>query len=108
MANNNAEVWIELESRTTEYRVRTFRGKALQHDINSLISGEDIQFIRICNCYWYNDADDEVETGKSQGTFERLGEKVYSNFTGEMFVRCSTILNVAILKSGFDGEPFEL
>lgn len=97
-------IWVEIESGITNYRVRTFRGKASSKDVERLTAGHGIEFIQLLDCYWYNDADDESETGKPQGTFEHLGQGPYANFTGEIFLRCSTILNVAILKAGFEGE----
>jgi hypothetical protein len=96
--------WVEIESKSTDYRVRTFRGLVAWEDIESLTSGRGIEFLRLVDCYWYNDADDEAETGKTLGTFEQLGQGTYSNFTGEIFIRCSTIINFSLLKTGFKGE----
>jgi hypothetical protein len=118
--SSDETVWIELECRTSDYRVTTFRGRARRGDVESVLGGGDVAFLRLTECYWYNDADDarqdqargfasllgrrHAEAGKP-GTFQRLGFDEYSNFTGEMSIRSATILSVAFLKEGFDGEP---
>ncbi|MEX1230393.1 MAG: hypothetical protein WEB58_09140 [Planctomycetaceae bacterium] len=99
-------IWIELECRQTDKHVRMFRGKASRADFDALVSGTPPTFIRLGECYWYNDAEEPPEEWEEPfGTFERLGKGIFSNFTGEMFVRCDTIVNISVLKDGFEGEP---
>ena len=98
-------VWIEVESQITTYRTRTFRGLADRQKVEDIINGNDTGFLALDNCYWYNEADDDVEEGKSLGTYQRLGHKEYRNFTGKIAIRCSTIVNVSYLKDGYSNEP---
>lgn len=93
-------VWIEVEANTSDDGVRTFRGRAEQADVERMISGQGLEFLRMLDCYW---ATDPVQESGAEG-FHRLGHGAFSNFTGEMYVRCSTIVNVALLKAGFEGE----
>jgi hypothetical protein len=76
-----------------------------EENVRKLLSGDDTGFLKLEKCYWYNDADDEAEDGKELGTFERLGHNAYSNFTGQIFVRCSTIINISYLNGGYESEP---
>jgi len=99
------EVWVELECRMTEYRMRTFRGRTSRLELETIVNGGAEGFIRLAECYRYNDPDLDAETGKPVGTYQRLGLDEYTNFTGEMHLRASTISNIAYLKRGFDGEP---
>jgi hypothetical protein len=119
--SSDETVWIEVECRTSDYHVRTFRGRARRGDVESVLDGGDVAFLRLTECYWYNDADDarqhqaagragllgrrHAQAGKATGTFQRLGYDEYSNFTGESNIRSATILSVSYLKAGFDGEP---
>ena len=97
--------WIEIETQISHYRVRTYRGQSDEKAINKLLSGDDSGFLKIDNCYWYNDEDDSEDEGKVNGDFDRLGKKQYANFTGTLNVKCSTIINVAYLKGGYENEP---
>ena len=98
-------VWVEVECRTSDYRIRTFRGRTSRSNVEAIVNGNEGPFLHLAECYWYNDADDDSGTGKPIGTFQRLGHDEYSNFTGEMHIRSNTILSIAYLKRGFDGEP---
>jgi hypothetical protein len=81
---------------------------ALRKDVQRVVEADDLKFLKIISCYWYNDPDDQEETGKKIGTYEHLGKSVYENFTGEVFIRCDTIINISYLKSGPEGEPKNL
>ena len=101
-------IWVELECRETENHVRMFRGRALREHIDAIVLGRTATspFIRLEQCYWYNDAEEPAEEWEEPfGSFERLGNGIFANFTGEMFIRCDTILNISVLKGGFDSEP---
>lgn len=98
-------IWIEIEAQITDYKVRTFRGLADEQKLDQLLNGSDKGFLQLNECYWYNDADDQSEDGKALGSYQRLGSKEYSNFTGLISIRCSTIINVSFLKGGFSNEP---
>lgn len=98
-------IWIEIEAQISEYKVRTYRGLADEQKIEHLLSGNDQGFLQLNECYWYSDADDQADDGKTLGSYQQLGTKEYSNFTGSICIRCSTIINVAFLKGGFSNEP---
>ncbi len=97
--------WVEFEVQKTEYQISTYRGQVDEQELNSLISGNDIKFIKMTECYWYNDPDQYDEADEAVGTFSRLGEGAYSNFSGEVYIRGEKIVGVLILQSGFTGEP---
>ena len=99
-------IWVELECRETENHVRMFRGRGGRSDIDAIIAGNAPPFIKLEECYWYNDPQESTEEWEEPfGTFERLGHGIFTNYTGEMFIRCDTILNISILKGGYDDEP---
>jgi len=100
-----AMIWIEIETQISDYKVRTYRGLADKQKIEQLLSGNDQGFLQLNECYWYNDADDQSNDGKALGSYQQLGHKEYSNFTGSICIRCSTIINVSFLKGGFSNEP---
>ena len=99
-------IWVELECRQTDHHVRMFRGRASRADFDALVAGNPPAFISLAECYWYNDAEEPAEEWEEPfGSFERLGKGIFANFTGEMFIRCDTIVNISMLKGGYDGEP---
>lgn len=98
-------IWIEIESQASAYKIRTYRGLAEKNKVDQLLSGDDQGFLELHECYWYNDADDQADIGKTSGSYQQLGSKEYSNFTGSICIRCSTSINVAFLKGGFINEP---
>lgn len=98
-------IWVEVESQVSVYKIRTYRGLAEKKKVDQLLSGDDQGFLQLNECYWYNDADDQAESGKALGSYQQLGSKEYSNFTGSICIRCTTIINVAFLKDGFSNEP---
>ena len=99
------DIWVELECRISEYRIRTFRGLSTRNEVERLVNGDDVAFLRLSGCYWYSDAEDESEFEEARGSFHRLGHRAYANFSGEMHIRGTTILNIAYLHGGFDNEP---
>ena len=101
----NEDVWVEVECRNSEFQIRCYRGLGIRDEIQRLIRGEEIAFLTLSECYWYNSPESDSEFGTTLGAFERLGYDEYANFSGEMHIRCSTIVNLAYLHGGFESEP---
>jgi hypothetical protein len=99
------KVWVQVVCRYTPFGTGSFRGRAMQADLDRLFSGEGLPFLRLMDCYWYNEPDCEDEPWTSIGDFTRLGAGIYRNFTGEMCLRSETIEQIAVLKCGIEGEP---
>jgi hypothetical protein len=101
-------VWVEVVCRYTPFGTGQFRGRTSREELERLYAGQPQPFLRLLDCYWYNEPDCEDEPWTPLGDFTRLWTGVYRNFTGELMIRADTIHNVAVLKSGIDGEPSDL
>jgi hypothetical protein len=102
--NKKKEIWVEIEAQITEYRFVNFRGLIAKNDFDKIIKGNEMPYLKLSNCYWYNDS----ETENKMGTFDALGAGIYQNFTGEVYIRANRIIDISPLKAGLDGEPKKL
>lgn len=102
---NQKEMWVEIEVKMTDFKIRTYRGQINEGDFRKLIDGVDMPFVKLSHCYWYNDPEEENDSVSNMGTFEVLGAGVYENFTGEIHFRPDRIIDIAFLKGGLESEP---
>jgi len=103
-------VWVSLDTRMGEARVGNFRGRLPAETLDALVTGSlRVPFIKLSDTYFFDELpeeedDEDWRNNFEKGTLCRYGEGKYDNFTGDIYLRFDTIINIAILKSGAERD----